>query len=329
MFKQNIFESSSYEYDNFFPQNIYIDNDFECHSREINHLDFNLESKTFMENSQNTNNDDNEDHEENGLFCIKPNEKQEKQEDNDNFNASNLMIPDISNIAQKFVNENISANLANAKTKVTSILAKKKKRPIGETTENGITCEKKTNCGRKCKESNEKGSHDKFTDDNIMRKIKSNLLNYGHKRLNDSFENKKLFFLKLCSEINENLKKENNEKLMKTLFKELYETSPISSKYRRQKKDNSEHNKQLIEKIYKEQEEIEVINRLNMTYLDLLDEFKIFNLENFLNEIREEEKGKMPEDKIEIYIEKIRKLCFSYESWFLNKNGRNRKKNNQ
>ena len=66
-----------------------------------------------------------------------------------------------------------------------------------------------------------------------------------------------------------------------------------------------------------------------MTYLDLLDEFKIFYLENFLNEIREEEKGKMPEDKIEIYIEKIRKLCFSYESWFLNKNGRNRKKNNQ
>ena len=128
MFKQNIFESSSYEYDNFFPQNIYIDNDFECHSREINHLDFNLESKTFMENSQNTNNDDNEDHEENGLFCIKPNEKQEKQEDNDNFNASNLMIPDISNIAQKFVNENISANLANAKTKITSILAKKKKK---------------------------------------------------------------------------------------------------------------------------------------------------------------------------------------------------------
>ena len=127
MFKQNIFESSSYEYDNFFPQNIYIDNDFECHSREINHLDFNLESKTFMENSQNTNNDDNEDHEENGLFCIKPNEKQEKQEDNDNFNASNLKIPYISNIPQKFVNENISANLANAKTKVTSILAKKKK----------------------------------------------------------------------------------------------------------------------------------------------------------------------------------------------------------
>ena len=128
MFKQNIFESSSYEYDNFFPQNTYIDNDFECHSREINHLDFNLESKTFMENSQNTNNDDNEDHEENGLFCIKPNEKQEKQEDNDNFNASNLKIPYISNIPQKFVNENISANLANAKTKITSILAQKKKK---------------------------------------------------------------------------------------------------------------------------------------------------------------------------------------------------------
>ena len=44
-----------------------------------------------------------------------------------------------------------------------------------------------------------------------MRKIKSNLLNYGHQKLNDSFENKKLYFLKLSSEINENLKKDYNE----------------------------------------------------------------------------------------------------------------------
>jgi hypothetical protein len=328
--RQNIFESSSYEYDNFFPQNNYIDNDFDSHSREINHFNnFNLDSKTFMENSPNTNNENNEDHEENGLFSFKPNEKQEKQEDNDNFNASNLQIPHISNIPQKYVNENISTNLANAKTKVTSILSKKTKRPNDETTENGKTYEKKTNCGRKSKESNEKGSHDKFSDDNIMRKIKSNLLNYGHKRLNNSFENKKLYFLKLSSEINENLKKDYNEKLMKTILKELYETSPISTKYRKQKIDNFDHNKQLIEKIYKEQEEIEVINRLNITYLDLLDEFKIFYLENFLNEIREEEKDKMPEEKIEIYIEKIKKLCLNYESWFLNKNGRNRKKNSQ
>ena len=328
--RQNIFESSSYEYDNFFPQNNYIDNDFDSHSREINHFNnFNLDSKAFMENSPNTNNENNEYHEENDLFFFKPNEKQEKQEDNDSFNASNLQIPHISNIPQKYVNENISTNLANEKTKVTSILSKKTKRPNEYTTENGKTYEKKTNCGRKSKESNEKGSHDKFSDDNIMRKIKSNLLNYGHKRLNDSFENKKLYFLKLSSEINENLKKDYNEKLMKTILKELYETSPISTKYRKQKKDNFDHNKQLIEKIYKEQEEIEVINRLNITYLDLLGEFKIYYLENFLNEIREEEKDKMPGEKIEIYIEKIKKLCLNYESWFLNKNGRNRKKNNQ
>jgi len=328
--RHNIFESSSYEYDNFLPQSNYLDNNFDCQSREINNFDnFNLDSKTFMENSPNTNNEDIDDHEENGLFSFKPNEKQEKQEDNDNFSATNLQIPNISIFPQKYINENYSTNLANVKTKVTSILARKTKRPNDENTENGKTSEKKTNYGRKCKESNEKGSHDKFSEDNIMRKIKSNLLNYGHQRLNDSFINKKLCFLKLSSEINENLKKDYNEKLMKTILKELYETSPISTKYRRQKKDNFHHNKQLIEKIYEEQEETAVINRLNITYLDLLNEFKNLYLENFLNEIREDEKGKMPEEKIEVYIEKIKKLCINYESWFLNKNGRNRKKNNQ
>ena len=84
-----------------------------------------------------------------------------------------------------------------------------------------------------------------------MRKIKSNYLEFIHNSLNDSFKNKNYKFLRLYSEINENLKKDYNEKLMKTILKELYETSPISTKYRRQKKDNFHHNKQLIEKISK------------------------------------------------------------------------------
>ena len=52
--KSNIFESSSYEYDNFFLQNNFIDIDFDCQSREMNNFDnFAIEPKTFMDNSQN------------------------------------------------------------------------------------------------------------------------------------------------------------------------------------------------------------------------------------------------------------------------------------
>ena len=49
-----------------------------------------------------------------------------------------------------------------------------------------------------------------------MRKIKSNFLKYSHNRINDSFIDKNLQFLKLDSEINESLKKDYNEKLMAT-----------------------------------------------------------------------------------------------------------------
>lgn len=318
--KSNIFESyeSSYEYSNFFPQNNCIENDFDCKSREMNNFEnFNLYPKNFLENTQNADNDENQ----NDIFSFKPSEKQD-----DNFNAFNFQAPSIIDTPQKYVNENTSTKLENAKT---TVLTKKRKRTTDEDEENGKKDEKKKNCGRKSKESNEKGNHDKFSEDNIMRKIKSNLLNYGHKNLNDSFINKKTQFLKLNSEINENLKKDYNEKLMATTLKELYETSPISTKYRRQKKDNSDFNRKLIEQIYNENKEYDVITKLNNTYLDLLNEFKICNLNKFLNEIREEEIKKMPQEKVDAYIEKIKTLVSNYEIWFLNKNGRNRKKNNQ
>ena len=319
----NIFESSSYEYSNYFPQNNFIEPDFDCQSREIHNFEnFNLEPKNCIDNTENTDNEDNE------LFSIKLNEKPD-----DNFNAFGFETPNIIDTPQKKQkNENSLTNNSNTKTKVTSILNKKTKRSIETNDENGENTkndEKKKICGRKSKESTEKGNHNKFSEDNIMRKIKSNLLTYGHNLLNESFENKKLQFLKLNSEINENLKKDYNQKLMITTLKDLYTNSPISTKYRRQKLDNRDYNKNIIEYIYNEKKEIGVITKLNYTYLDLLNEFNHFYLNKFLNEIREDEKNKMPEEKLEEYVEKIKKLCLNYETWFLIKNGRNRKKNNQ
>ena len=167
-----------------------------------------------------------------------------------------------------------------------------------------------------------------------MRKIKSNYLEFIHNSLNDSFKNKNYKFLRLYSEINENLKKDYNMELMHKTIKELYENSPISCKYRKQKINNSDINKNLIEELYNEpdidKKEIEVINLLNLTYLDLLKIFRTVYLENFLAKIAKEERSKGEiEENIQDYVKRIKELCLDYENWFEKKNGRKRIKNNK
>ena len=160
-----------------------------------------------------------------------------------------------------------------------------------------------------------------------MRKIKSNFLSYIHTNLNDSFNNKKYQFLKLNPKISENLKKDYNENLMKKTIKELYENSPISGKFRKQKIENPEYNKKIIEIIENQSNnEEKVIYLLNKTYLDLYEEFLIYGLDDFLNEIREKENkiGETEKDT-NFYINNIRRVSLNYENWFLSKNGRIRK----
>lgn len=211
---------------------------------------------------------------------------------------------------------------------------------------------KKVSQGRKKKEEKEKGNHTKYSLDNIMRKIKSNFMDFCHKILNRSIKDRNLQFLKLNSKINENLKKDYNVELYKKKLQDLYENSPISCKYRKQIKECSNKNKMIIQELYaKKDEEIEAIKLLNLTYGEL---FRIFRkkiasispeLENkikditllqsnefndinkFFNEIREQEiKKKEPLEDINEYLNNVKNLCLTYEDWFNEKQGRNRDK---
>ena len=226
---------------------------------------------------------------------------------------------------EKYLNELENNNLMNMATKITSKTLGIKR----ERTKNNEGLKKKA--GRKPKNEKEKGNHTKYSKDNVMRKIKSHLLEYIHENLNQSFKNKKYEFLKLDSNINKNLKKDYNIALMKKTLKELYENSSISSKYRKQKDVNSENNKKIIEEIYNEidieKKESDVINILNKTYLDLLKEFRSSNYQYFLEKIRkaERKKGEVKEN-IDSYIKIVTKLCNEYENWFEKKNGRKIKK---
>lgn len=302
-----------------FPSPVYMTND------EIENDNNELGDNNFNEDKYNNNNDfnlilENQTEIKPYFFDIK-----EENED-DNFILERFKAPQDIKIHEK-INENIITN-ANINTKATSkpLLGMKTKRPEERTT---VGNEKNKKQGRKNKNTVEKGDHTKFKEDNVMRKIKSNLLDYIHNSLNNSFRNKNNQFLKLNSDINENLKKDYNMKLLNTKINELYENSPISSKYRKQKEENKEHNKNLINKIMYEFEdrEQEVINRLDLTYKDLLNEFRNKYLEQFLEKIKKEEKGKNEsEENIKEYIHIIRDLCMKYEKWFESKNGRNRKK---
>ena len=212
--------------------------------------------------------------------------KSENQDEN--LDVSNLDAPESKKEPIKNLLENHFTN-GDIKTKATSnILGIKTKRTEEVTFGN----EMKKNQGRKKKTEKDKGKHNKFSEDNLMRKIKSHFLDYIHNRLNNSFRNKNVQFLKLFSEINENLKRSYNIELLDKTIREIYENSPLSGRYR---KVNVDINKNIIKQIFNEvdNKEEEVIQILNSTYKDLLSEFRNKNnLKNFLNKIKEEEKKK-------------------------------------
>ena len=133
---------------------------------------------------------------------------------------------------------------------------------INEFTKNG---EEKKIQGRKKKGEADKGNHNKDSEDNIMRKIKSNFMAFCHELLNQSLKDKSMAFLKLKSNLNENLKRDYNMKLLNKTFRELYEETPITRRFRSQKRDRKDNNKNLIQKIYEENFEIDTIKLLNLT----------------------------------------------------------------
>ena len=252
--------------------------------------------------------------------------KSENQDEN--LDVSNLDAPESKKEPIKNLLENHFTN-GDIKTKATSnILGIKTKRTEEVTFGN----EMKKNQGRKKKTEKDKGKHNKFSEDNLMRKIKSHFLDYIHNRLNNSFRNKNVQFLKLFSEINENLKRSYNIELLDKTIREIYENSPLSGRYRKINEHKSDINKNIIKQIFNEvdNKEEEVIQILNSTYKDLLSEFRNKNnLKNFLNKIKQEEKKKEEKENIDNYILIIENLCLNYENWFLNKKGRNREKKNE
>lgn len=94
---------------------------------------------------------------------------------------------------------------------------------------------KKKNRGRKKKEERylDDSGHGKYSEDNIMRKIKTHLMDQIVIILNNSLNDKTNPFYKIDKEINENLKKDFNMQLMEKTIAKIFSETPISSKYKK------------------------------------------------------------------------------------------------
>ena len=102
--------------------------------------------------------------------------------------------------------------------------------------------------------------HDKFTDDNAMRKIKTAIFKYILSWLNESLEFTKEKFYPLNAELNKNLKKDVNMELFNKKIYIIYMTEDLNKHHI----NRNDSNRNLIKKIFEEKIEIKTINILNM-----------------------------------------------------------------
>ena len=170
--------------------------------------------------------------------------------------------------------------------------------------------------------------HTKSSDDNKIRKIKTSLLGFLVKILNQSIKSSNGRFRPLDKKMKESLEKSENIKLLNSKIKFIFSNTKMDKVGEKK----SESNKKLIEKIYEENIETETISILEKTFEEFLNETRDNNLETFLNiiknkEIRIQNKNKENFD-IEKYMKEVKILLFDYKGWFERKKERTKKNKN-
>ncbi len=207
--------------------------------------------------------------------------------------------------------------------------------------------------GRKSLNNKDNGKHNKLSEDNIIEKIKTYIFNHIIDFLNLLIEEKNKKLIKLDSYIVKQLKREFNEQLINATLKKIFLITDISDRYKRINKYSLDVNRNIINKIYENNENNEneqIIRILNLTFGELFDIFisdlkpldeaivdkikgslildcKYFSrASDFLEKVRKiEMKTNKNKENVEEYINKIKNLCITFKQWFENKIGRNSK----
>jgi len=189
--------------------------------------------------------------------------------------------------------------------------------------------------------------HTKNDDDNIIVKIKTFFLNNFHKFINGLIKESKMKLKNLDPIIKVNIKQDYNIKLWNTTFKTIYSEEKICKKYN----ICPDKNKKIIDEIYKNNSDDELIKILNLTFgevfeifikdlkelnselLTKVENYEIYknvefsNLDYFFNKMKEQGKKDGQSDEfIGDYINEIKTKCIYFKNWFDEKIGRERKK---
>jgi len=247
--------------------------------------------------------------------------------DNTNFTSFDILPPLDSectpNIKKEYISKLNTIEVKENK-KEELILTKKKTKPKKNIEE---ICTKKL--GRKKKDSNETGFHNKYSDDNSIRKLKNKIikkiLDYINSIINDKTKELLNFSPKGLKTSNINYNKELFKRTLKDIF-----SSEISKKYRRYEVF---HNKKIIEEQLLKEKDIKKRNiyetLFNLTFLDCIEhiigvkKIPVLNELGTLDDIVES----LNEDKN--YKEFFRNFIMNYESKINAKKGRNKKKNKE
>ena len=172
--------------------------------------------------------------------------------------------------------------------------------------------------GRKPKSSVIKGYHTKFSNDNILRKIKVKFFNKLVKYINNliihKYKNKAKLIKPLISKICQNNTKSFNRELLSQKLKEIFSTYKINGKF---KSFDDNYNKIAIKSIYDENI-TELIDILEMTLLDVFNIFKdsndgekLIGLER-LDKVVEELKVKENDE----YLNKFKNVAMNFENYY-------------
>jgi hypothetical protein len=193
------------------------------------------------------------------------------------------------------------------------------------------------NKGRIRKNTNFIGKHDKFSEDNIIRKFKGRFIekcriyiNKEYKRFlltkKNDIKNIKVLLQRISPKLSKKIKKEDNLKWLNSKLNKVFseKVSVKCSLY------ESDYNKKEIQKLYKENEAKNVLNILNRPVKEMLNAFIQNKIPGFdslnedINELKEKMK-KNNQDNIKEYLIKYKQTALNFESIFINKNSRNNK----
>ena len=203
--------------------------------------------------------------------------------------------------------------------------------------------------GRKKKGVLEKGEHNKFSKDNIIKKIKKNLLKYliifinnilkwvfsyneQNKKVCERFKIKKLDYNKIVNITNKNF----NLQLLKMTLKDFI-SQDISKKFKNSKLD---YNKRVIEEILVKEKNNEILNYVFniLTFGDWIDIFiykrELTDFDNEKNKIIMNNLIRVDklliniyeEENDENYFSRFISILYNFERWFFIKKERKTKK---